>query len=63
MDWTPEAVANIVTPNIILSWYRRLEAEKLDGSKQRKPRGRPRADKELEEGGLTLAGKSARVGL
>lgn len=34
------AVAGIVTPDTILRWYRRLVAQKYDGSKTRRP-GRP----------------------
>jgi transposase InsO family protein len=34
------AVAGIVTPDTILRWYRRLMAQKYDGSKRRRP-GRP----------------------
>jgi hypothetical protein len=35
------AFATIVTPDTILRWYRRLIADKYDGSKRRGP-GRPR---------------------
>jgi transposase InsO family protein len=41
-------VATIVTPDTILAWHRKLVAQKFDGSKQRKPPGRPRIDQELE---------------
>jgi len=41
-------VANIVKPDTILGWHRKLAAEKFDGSNQRKSLGRPRVDKELE---------------
>src|SRR5215831_1593552 len=34
------AVASIVTPDTILRWYRKLVAQKYDGSKRRRP-GRP----------------------
>ncbi len=44
-----EEVANIVKPETILGWHRKLAAEKCDGSDQRKSLGRPRVDKELEE--------------
>ena len=44
-----EEVANIVKPATILGWNRKLVAQKFDGSKQRKPLGRPRVDKELED--------------
>ena len=42
-------VANIVKPDTILGWHRKLAAEKFDGSNQRKSLGRPRVDKELED--------------
>jgi len=41
-------VANIVTPDTILSWHRKLVAQKFDGSEQRKTLGRPKIDAELE---------------
>ncbi len=44
-----EEVANIVKPDTILGWQRKLAAEKFDGSKQRKSPGRPRINKELED--------------
>ncbi len=44
-----EEVANIVKPDTILAWHRKLVAQKFDGSKQRKVVGRPRVDKELED--------------
>ena len=40
------AVAGIVTPDIILRWYRRLVAKKYDGSKARR-RGRPSTKADL----------------
>src|SRR5438552_14939593 len=39
-----QEVANIVTPDTILGWYRKLMAQKFDGSKQRKAPGRPPID-------------------
>src|SRR3989441_3587667 len=44
-----EEVANIVKPDPILGWNRKLADEKFDGSEQRKSLGRPRVDKELED--------------
>jgi putative transposase len=41
-------VANIVKPDTILGWYRKLVAQKFDGSTQRKAPGRPTLDPELE---------------
>ena len=35
-------VASVAKPDIILAWYRRLVAQKFDGSKHRKYPGRPR---------------------
>jgi putative transposase len=43
-----KAVANIVTPDTILAWHRKLVAQKFDGSTQRKAPGRPSIDAELE---------------
>jgi putative transposase len=44
-----EEVANIVKPDTILAWHRKLVAQKFDGSQHRKSLGRPRIDSELEE--------------
>ena len=41
-------VACIAKPDTILAWYRRLVAEKFDGSKHRQYPGRPRIQPELE---------------
>ena len=41
-------VATIVTPDTILTWHRKLVAQKFDGSQQRKALGRPKIDTELE---------------
>ena len=43
-----EEVATIVKPDTILAWHRTLVAQKFDGSKQRKPPGRPTIDQEVE---------------
>lgn len=48
-------VANIVKPETILAWHRRLVARKFDGSKNRKYPGRPRIDSSVEELVLRLA--------
>jgi putative transposase len=37
-----QEIATIATPEILLRWYRRLIAQKFDGSKQRRQCGRPR---------------------
>src|SRR5919197_5444353 len=41
-------VATIVTPDTLLRWYRHLIAQKFDGSKHRRPCGRPRVAEEAE---------------
>ena len=43
-----EEVASIVRPETILSWHRRLVAQKFDGTKNRGRLGRPRTKAELE---------------
>src|SRR5947208_3362945 len=43
-----EEVATIVKPGTILGWYRKLVAQKFDGSTQRKAPGRPTIAPELE---------------
>jgi putative transposase len=43
-----EEVANIVSPDTILRWHRRLIAKKFDGSKKRRYPGRPRVPKQIE---------------
>src|SRR5438552_1031902 len=37
-------VAKIVKPDTILGWHRTLMAQKRDGTKQRRPLGRPKID-------------------
>ena len=44
-----EEVATIATPETLLRWYHRLIAQKFDGSKQRRPCGRPRIAEEVEQ--------------
>ncbi len=44
-----EEVANIVRPETILGWHRKLVAKKFDGSKNRAYPGRPRIDEEIEK--------------
>jgi transposase InsO family protein len=41
-------VATMVKPDTILAWYRKLVAQKFDGSQHRKAPGRPRINQELE---------------
>ena len=42
-------VALVAKPDTILAWYRRLIAEKFDGSKHRSYPGRPRVEREVTE--------------
>src|SRR5256885_4495373 len=42
-------VAPLVTPDTLLRWYKRLIAQKFDGSKQRRQLGRPRVAEEVEQ--------------
>src|SRR5437899_9943632 len=37
-----QEVAAIATPDTLLRWYRRLITQKFDGSRHRRPLGRPR---------------------
>src|SRR5438445_237713 len=45
---TLEDVAVSAKPDTILGWYRKLIANKFDGSKARSTHGRPRIDEEME---------------
>src|SRR5438094_6613129 len=44
-----KAVATIATPDTLLRWYKRLIAQKIDGSRQRRQPGRPRVAEEVEQ--------------
>ena len=44
-----EDVANVVKPDTLLGWYRKLIARKFDGSRSRRYPGRPRIDAEIEQ--------------
>ena len=44
-----EDVANIVKPDTLMGWYRRLAARKFDGSMARRYPDRPRVDGEIEQ--------------
>jgi putative transposase len=41
-------MAKIVNPDTILTWHRKLVAQKFDGSQQRRSPGRPKIDQALE---------------
>jgi len=42
-------MATIATPDTLLRWYKRLIAQKFDGSQQRRQLGRPRVEEEVEQ--------------
>jgi len=44
-----KAVATIATPDTLLRWYKRLIAQKFDGSTHRRQLGRPRVAEEVEQ--------------
>jgi putative transposase len=44
-----QEVATIATPETRLRWYTRLIAQKVDGSRPRRPCGRPRRAEEVEQ--------------
>jgi hypothetical protein len=46
-----KAMATLVTPDTLLRWYYRLIAQKFDGSRQRRPLGRPRVAEAVEQTG------------
>jgi Homeodomain-like domain len=46
---TLEDVANAAKPETILGWYRKLVAQKFDGSKARRKAGRPQAGDNIEQ--------------
>ena len=50
-----EEVAQLVRPETILAWHRKLVAQKFDGSKHRSTLGRPRQDRSVEEWVVQLA--------
>ncbi len=55
-------VASLATPDTLLRWYKRLIAQKFDGSKQRQQLGRPRVAEEVEQLVIRLAEENATWG-
>lgn len=55
-------VAQIVRPETILGWHRRLKAQKFEGSKRRRGAGRPRTAEELSARVVRLAQENATWG-
>jgi len=52
-----EEIAVSAKPDTILGWYRKLIANKFDGSKARRTHGRPRIDEEMERLVVRMARK------
>jgi putative transposase len=57
-----EDVANVVKPDTLMGWYRRLVAHKCDGSKSRRYLGRPRIDGEIEQMVVRMAKENSDWG-
>ena len=57
-----QPVARIAKPDTILAWYRKLVAEKFDGSKRRRSPGRPRTRPEIEDLVVRLARENSAWG-
>src|SRR5919202_69713 len=55
-------LATLVTPETLLCWYRRLIAQKFDGSQQQRPLGRPRVAEEVEQLVIRMAEENASWG-
>src|SRR2546429_6879486 len=58
-----QEIACIAKPDAILAWYRKLVAQKFDGSKKRGLAGRPRLDAAIEELVVKLARENSSRGL
>ena len=57
-----EDVANVVKPDTLLGWYRRLVARKFDWSKARRYLGRPRIDSDVEQLVIRMAKENSGRG-
>ena len=57
-----QEIACIAKPDTILAWYRKLVAQKFDGSKKRGLGGRPRVDATIEELVVKLARENSSWG-
>src|SRR5919109_952221 len=55
-------LATLVTPETLLCWYRRLIAQKFDGSQQQRPLGRPRVAEEIDQLVIRMAEENATWG-
>ena len=57
-----QEIASVAKPDTILAWYRKLVAQKFDGSKKRGLAGRPRVDATTEELVVKLARENSSWG-
>ena len=57
-----QEVATIATPDTLLRWYRRLIAQKFDGSRHRCRLGRPRVSEEIEQLVIRMVEENPRWG-
>jgi putative transposase len=55
-------IATLVTPDTLMRWYHQLIAQKFDGSKHRRPCGRPRVAEEVEQLVLRMAEENSTWG-
>src|SRR5262249_19517165 len=55
-------IATLVTPDTLMRWYKRLIAQKFDGSKHRQQCGRPRVTEEIEQLVVQMAEENATWG-
>ena len=60
---TLEDVANAAKPDTILGWYKKLVAQKFDGSKARRKVGRPQVDDDIEQLIVRMARENPSLGL
>jgi putative transposase len=58
-----EEVANIVKPDTILGWHRKLAADKFDGSTRRKSPGRPGSTRHSKTWSCRWQRKKLQLGL
>src|SRR2546426_717007 len=55
-------MATIATPDTLLRWYKRLIAQKFDGSQPRRQLGRPRVEQEVEQLVVRMAAENPTWG-
>src|SRR5215470_13012408 len=55
-------MATLATPDTLLRWYKRLIAQKFDGSQQRRQLGRPRVAEEVEQLVVRMAAENPTWG-